>query len=110
MLDCSVVMKFLSNLGKGTDKNTNSEKEPERKSDAISSQIPQRWPKKPKESPRTKGQNVTRWQCLKKSKKFTRVTHPGYVHNNPDSLFMQPRRCRPRHFEIHPEFRGILTK
>lgn len=30
-LDCSVVMKFLSNLGKGTDI-TKSEKEPERKS------------------------------------------------------------------------------
>ena len=30
-LDCRVVMKFLSNLGKGTD-NTKSDKEPERKS------------------------------------------------------------------------------
>ncbi|XP_015767320.1 PREDICTED: uncharacterized protein LOC107346067 [Acropora digitifera] len=128
--DCSVVLKFLSNLGKGTD-NTKSEKEPERKSgytqlpcldknnsaavskagrDAISCQIPQRRPKKAKEPLRTKGQNVTRWQPLKRSKEFTRVRHPGYVHNNADSLFMQPRRCLPRHFEIHPEFRGILTK
>ncbi|XP_068692412.1 uncharacterized protein [Montipora foliosa] len=124
--DCKVVMKFLTSLSKGT--NRKNDKELERKSgctqlpcldtnnsaavskagrDAILKQVQQI---RPKEAPRTKEPNVTRSEPLKKGKKSSRLRQRALVHNNADSLFMQPRRCQPRHFEIHPEFRGILTQ
>ncbi|KAJ7389185.1 hypothetical protein OS493_032989 [Desmophyllum pertusum] len=124
--DRDVVVGFLSNLSKSTtlnqdlemdkqsrfctcfDKNTSAEISKAGR-DAIIDQVRQmlskdvrgkRRPQPAKCPPLKKSKNVTR---------FPMCPPRGFVVNK-GALFMQPHRCLPGHFEIHPEFHGVTTK
>ncbi|KAM7434904.1 hypothetical protein ABFA07_015060 [Porites harrisoni] len=125
--DRDVAVDFLNKLSRGTNQggletdrkyyrlqqicvdNKTSQEVSRAGRNAIMDQVRQMLINEPGPTERRRPTKVPLLKKNKKTSRFPMCPPRGFVINK-NALFMQPYRCLPRHFEIHPEFHGITTK